>query len=895
MLSFELPSQALGSLVGISVSGTLTLLCLGVGLAYRHFRPLVNLSLFFLGIGVFFLGIVIYRLQVSLPSIMWGYTLILGALGWIPAAWLRTMRSLGAFEARWPERLAAAWGLGITLLLLLVRHPAVLGAPLEYFPPAQAWRPQSWLIRPLVMGGDLAFTVVLMVVLWRRRRKLNLMPVSQNIMLACMAFWLVGALHDTAYALGLPTPLGGLSLWLVSLALALGLVVSLTLELKSADQALRSRESDFARAFHHSPDWMLISTLEDNRILEANHSALQTLGLTRQEVIGRTWTELGVGEDPQQCRRGLDEILHTGSLQGFEIPVRTRRGEHLVLSWSARVIEWEGRPCVLSVAHDISERRRLERELERQRQRLEQKVSERTQQLERANRELQHEIHERRRVETALSQSRSNLELLYDSLQDYILVVDYEGRILETNRQVCRGLGYGEEELWGRSLLDLCPQRLRSQQAQRLKEAARGKEATLRVTFRRKQGGEVPLEIKFTPGWWSDRRVLFGIGRDISERLRAEESLHQLAAGVAHNFNNLLSAILANAQAARSLASRGRLDLSRLRRLLDNVVRSAESGRDVVRRLAAYGGGHQPDPECQVVDLAEVATVSLDIAQVAFRAKGMDAVETVTQLEEGLFVQARRGELMEVLLNLIKNAVEAMPQGGRLEIRAEKHRDRAVVSVKDTGTGMDQETLGRLFQPFFSTKGVAGQGLGLASSRGIVRALGGDITAASQPGQGTVITLWLPLATSPNAGVSRLLPPRPSGTYRLLLVEDEVLVAQGFQAVLEEAGYQVAIADSVAEARRRLESQPWDLVLCDLGLPDGTGWEVADLLERMAAAGTQDQVPLILLTGWGANSPPAPARKVPAAHQLLHKPVDRDRLLETVARALASPRRAAAG
>jgi CheY-like chemotaxis protein len=288
------------------------------------------------------------------------------------------------------------------------------------------------------------------------------------------------------------------------------------------------------------------------------------------------------------------------------------------------------------------------------------------------------------------------------------------------------------------------------------------------------------------------------------------------------------------------------------------------------------------------VDVAEVAAATVKIAQAAWRPLAQARVEFITDLQPGLWVGVQRDELMEVCLNLLRNALEAMPKGGRLTVVAATEDDQAVIRFCDTGLGMGPETAQRLFEPFFSTKGVAGQGLGLASSRGIVRAYGGDITLQSQPDQGTTFIVTLPLGHPSEVSAHPAQDPLQAVTgARVLMVEDEALVAMGGRALLEEAGYQVFLTGNVAEAVEALTSFRPQLVLCDLGLPDGNGWEVAASLDQERQASGAQPIPFILVTGWTTDpSLSAPPAAVPPAFAVLHKPVDRSLLLFTVAQAL---------
>jgi CheY-like chemotaxis protein len=245
---------------------------------------------------------------------------------------------------------------------------------------------------------------------------------------------------------------------------------------------------------------------------------------------------------------------------------------------------------------------------------------------------------------------------------------------------------------------------------------------------------------------------------------------------------------------------------------------------------------------------------------------------------------------MEVCLNLIRNAMEAMDHGGVLAVRSGQDKGQAFLSLGDTGPGMDQQTLQRVFEPFFTTKGVRGQGLGLPSSRGMIRSHGGDIEVASAPGQGARFTVWLgPWQDLPSPEEAAPGADRPPSGLKVLLVEDEALVAMGIATTLRKAGHQVLHSSTLAQAVEDLPGFQPDLILCDLGLPDGAGWEVCARLHREAALAGLENIPLVVLSGWSSDQIQRQGDQSCQAAAYLQKPVESARLLQVLA--LAAPGR----
>jgi len=887
MLPDLVPNYSVGPLIGLSVNGALALLCLAVLAAYRSYRPLKHLCAFYLCLSLYFLGFTIYGYQASPAGILAGYRLMLVSLSLLPASWiwlLLALRGQGPGSLGW-----SSLGLSLVLVacLLLVDHPAVLAPPL-HVKESGIFHPSAWLFRPLIYTYDLGVVLASILLLglrwWPGWRK----PAFVWTMLAGLLFWFLGGLHDAASALHLHALSNNPVLWLASIWLSLCLVLAVAFHLRDLETALHAEQARFVTAFQLNPDGLALLDLEAGRFLEVNRALLGLLGRRREELLGQRPRDLGLLPPASGWEAMLDEVGGQGRAENREGRLRGRDGAVLEVLWSAGIITLGSQPGLLVVTRDVSQRKRIENELACYRLDLEDLVGERTQELSRANAELQREIAERRRTEEALRQSRANLQTLFDSLQDFLTVVDLKGRLLAVNPTVIRRLGYSAQELMGFPVLQLHP-RERQEEAQAVLEgilAGRGDRCQIPLITR--DGHLLPVETRITRGRWGDQEVIFGISRDTSERQRAQTVLRQLAAGVAHNFNNLLAAILGNAQAVEAgLEELPEPARQRVLPLLHNVIQSALSGRGVVQRLTAYVGGRQPAAGlAEGSDPAEVVSAALRIAQAAWRPGDGARLEITTLLEPGLDVALPRDELMEICLNLIRNALEAMPAGGRLTVTTRRQDDRVALEFADTGHGMDPETARRVFEPFFSTKGVGGQGLGLPSSRGLAQAYGGDIEVESQPGRGARLRVLLP-PRGPAGAVLPAASPPPAGLprpLRVLMVEDEALVAMGMRALLEQAGHRVMLAGRVDEAAQALgEFQP-EVVVCDLGLPDGDGWEVA----RLAAQGQPRPVPFILLTGY--NSDPrcqAPPDGVPPAWRVLYKPVERAQLLNAVAQAAA--------
>ncbi|HYZ39211.1 MAG TPA: ATP-binding protein, partial [Stellaceae bacterium] len=379
--------------------------------------------------------------------------------------------------------------------------------------------------------------------------------------------------------------------------------------------------------------------------------------------------------------------------------------------------------------------------------------------------------------------------------------------------------------------------------------------------------------------------------------IQKNECLSRVTGGVAHDFNNVLMAVLGNLELARKYLGTE----PRVRRLVDGAIRSAERGASLTKRMLAFAGCQELRPEN--VELAKLVGGTLEMLR---RLLG-PAIHIATNFEPDLSpIRIDPNQLELALLNLAVNARDAMPLGGRLTIAARSERvsgngatglgpgDYVIIAVEDTGDGMDAETLRRATEPFFTTKGQGtSSGLGLSMVDGLVAQSGGAVRISSQPGRGTKVELWLPIA-----GVHEVAEPRHTTvlpslgarcSYRVLVVDDDVMVRAGTAALLEDLGCLVIEADSPRRALEILrEGSKIDLVITDHAMPGMTGNELASEIHR-----TRPGLPVVIATGYSnapPGTPPLPRLNKPYRQQdlavLIARLLDPARLQATVTEGL---------
>ncbi|HEV8586969.1 MAG TPA: response regulator [Methylomirabilota bacterium] len=379
-----------------------------------------------------------------------------------------------------------------------------------------------------------------------------------------------------------------------------------------------------------------------------------------------------------------------------------------------------------------------------------------------------------------------------------------------------------------------------------------------------------------------------GVFRDISRehelrfrviREQKFRTLGSLAAGVAHNINNRLTPVLGWTEMLQErLSADEAIARDELKHALTVIHQGASDSVETVRRLQEYSRpARVKGPEA--VQLRDVLEQLLALTRPQWdneAARRGIRYEIDLKADPAPAVLAVASELREALLNILENALNAMPQGGRLTLHVRGEDDRAVVSISDTGKGMSPEIQRLAFEPFFTTRSTeGGTGLGLSLAQEIVQRYRGTVALASAEGVGTTFTLSFPAITAEATRTPAFLPTLEP--LRILAVEDEPEVLDVLRAMLSAAGHAVFTAASGREALDLFEREPVDLVITDLGMPGMTGLALAEELKRRRA------VPVLLLTGWADELDSATA---PAVDLVVAKPFTRERLFEALARTL---------
>jgi PAS domain S-box-containing protein len=521
------------------------------------------------------------------------------------------------------------------------------------------------------------------------------------------------------------------------------------------------------------------------------------------------------------------------------------------------------------------------------------------------------DITEREGLREDLARSVAQLESIFDVLPDSVRVVDAEGGTVRTNAQAQQEHAPGSpqtlRELWQLDRPRTLGGTTLFVHEHPTARALRGERVRGEILEVRRGGEPAVIEVNANPLYDPHKRVrgAVTVERDVTERTRLQQRVQteaerlermvqertrellalqeatardrrlaavgQLAAGVMHDVNNALNPIMAAAYLLEMNAD----NPAAVRDYAVRIARAAETGAATAARVGRF---IRQEPLLgsreNVVDLSVMVEEVVAMTRPLWQERAMGGVIKLEQrLGTDVMVRGIAGELREALLNLVQNALDAMAGGGTLRIVTQITPTYASVSVSDTGSGMSAEVRERAFEPFFTTKGINGTGLGLAEVYGIARRHRGRAEIESTLGVGTTVRLMFPPASpaaASTAAARNVRPPR-----RVLLVEDHVDSREFMQSLLESDGHSVEAVRTVKEGRKRLADveRPIDVLVTDIGLPDGSGWDLVAFAREV-----RPSIRIGVVTGWEPRN-----EQDPACDFTLRKPVGATELLGQIA------------
>ncbi|PWT93044.1 MAG: hypothetical protein C5B55_05250 [Blastocatellia bacterium] len=468
------------------------------------------------------------------------------------------------------------------------------------------------------------------------------------------------------------------------------------------------------------------------------------------------------------------------------------------------------------------------------------------------------DLSELRKVQAVAREHQSLLTNILESARESIYAVDTKGYFKWCNSATLKGLGYQRSDFIGRHLLEMVYEADRELVQSKLEKALSGLPQTYEMRYFAFDGRIRHARVDNSPLVVEGRCTgVLGIARDITEQKEEREraaradklrALGQLASGVAHDFNNSLAAILGRAQLMRRQVSD-----SAIVRNLDIIQTAAEDAAATVRRIQTFAR-KSPVKEFELLDVRSLLHDAIEITRTRWeneaRLRGLEYNVTL-DAKPSQHTYGSASELREVFVNLIVNAVDAMPQGGKLAIACQLQNERLCLQFTDNGMGMPEDIRQKIFEPFFSTKGAHGTGLGLSVSYSIIERHGGTISVSSEAGNGTSFTIELPAVHSELSTSAAELLVNEMPSLKILVIDDEESVRETLAEMLLAGNHRVTLSNGGEDAIEKIVGTRFDFVFTDLAMPEMDGWETARAIRSY-----QPDIKIVLVTGYGPSTRP---------------------------------------
>jgi len=581
---------------------------------------------------------------------------------------------------------------------------------------------------------------------------------------------------------------------------------------RQSEKALKASEQGFSQLFESAPVPMAyVSDVEGYMGTTWNQAWYRMFGYTREEADGQSGNDIGLWVDPSDRGRFIEMARRQNYVADFETFLRRRDGSILTCSLFARFIDKTDHRLLVAVYLDITDRKKAEEALR-------------------------------------------FTQFAVDHMADAAFWMTSDARFFYVNQAACRALGYSRDELLRMTVADIGPGFPMETWSDHWNELREKKHFVFQTSHQAKDGRVYPVEIQANFVQVDGREYNCAFARDITERKRDDEeraklhvqlsqaqkmeSVGRLAGGVAHDFNNMLGAILGYTE----LGMRGVSPSDPTYRTLKDIQKAAQRSVDLTRQLLAFARKQTVAP--RVLDLNETMESMLKILR---RLIGENIDLTWLPGKDLGRVRIDPSQIEQLLINLCVNARDAIHDAGKITVETSAvtfdqtdYADRAgivpgeyvLLSVSDDGCGMDTETLSHLFEPFFTTKEVGkGTGLGLATVYGMVKQNNGFIDVHSEMGQGTNFKIYLPRYTAKIGPATRKDAAQPAtrGNETILLVEDEPMILDITKKMLQSQGYTVRAAATPGAAIRLAREHAGEihLLMTDVVMPEMNGRNLA--------------------------------------------------------------------
>jgi PAS domain S-box-containing protein len=643
-------------------------------------------------------------------------------------------------------------------------------------------------------------------------------------------------------------------------------------EQEKSQNALLESEAKFQDLYDKAPDMYVSVDAKTALITECNEAMVKAFGYTKEEIIGRSIFTMYSPESAEYAETQVfSEFLKTGEIEGEELQLQRKDGRFIDVLLNASAVRNEQGEILSS-------------------------------------RFSWRDIKNRKLAEQKLEASKAYLDKIINNIGDPVFVKDGRHRFSLVNDAFCSTLGLPRDEVIGKTLSeDLPPDEMEHFEKIDRQVLTDGQENLCEELLTVKSGKKLTIVTKKTR--YVDEngdKFLVGVIRDITERKEAEEErnklttqLHQsqkmesignLAGGIAHEFNNMLAIIMGNNELVMEELPQGSL----AKESTEEIRIAGLRARDVVKQLLTFS--RHGDTVKKVLDFTSVVQESVKLIRSSTPAN----INIEQNLSADTYpIMGNNTQINQLLINLCNNAVDALPDKGgsvtiellneTIDIQQIKHQTKlnpgqyAKLIVSDNGIGMDAEILGRVFEPYFTTKDIGqGTGIGMAVVHGIVEKHDGAITVDSKPGQGTTFTIFLPAHEGLFEQETDEQDILPVGDEYILYVDDEPSIAILGKRLLEGLGYTTESTTNPEKALDMVRNDPdkFDLLITDMAMPNMTGGRLVIEILKI-----RQDMPTIICTGYSANISEKEAADI-GVHSYIMKPINKSELAKVVRKVL---------
>lgn len=627
-------------------------------------------------------------------------------------------------------------------------------------------------------------------------------------------------------------------------------VTSLTdiTERKLSEYALAESESMFSQFMDYLPGVAFLKD-HDGRLIFTNKYMIDVLGA--KDWLGKAMVDLFPNEFGEHLTNDDKDSLTKGYIK-IEESVPHINGEiHEYETQKFRIDRISKKPLLGGLSVDITERKKAEQLILKANEVLENQVEIRTSEL-----LIAKELAEK---------NEDKFKLLFNSSNDPMFVRQLDtnnnfSHLIYVNDIACEKYGYTRDEFFNMYPSDIVDSDTFSKKdIPALNELIEKRKVTFESKHLTKDGKEMNVELSGRFFELEGENVVLYVVRDISDRKKAEKAviesqrlmaIGEMASSIAHDFNNSLQAMRGNIEVLKDIEKLPDSSVEYLQ-IIDGIISDVATR---VKSLQRFGDTKQRIQEYKLVDLNNI--IKDVISQL--RPMWKDNVEKVgfnIDIEgiyyDNLIISCNEGELKTVFYNILKNSIESMQIGGKIKIVTTVKENQAIVSIQDTGIGMDEETKLKIFQPFYSTKGFeAGRGLGMSGVFSIINTHGGNINVKySELGKGTIIELRFPYENQKALIVKKEaaeITTKSSLKLNILIVEDVTSIRENFVKLISLLGHQCVSVESGMKALELMESSVFDIVFTDIGMPEMNGWQLADAIKEKF----DGKMTVVVVSGW---------------------------------------------